>query len=199
MVPVVVKVALSWVGARRLVPLYLGWSRSEVRDLVAASLPFAALATISAVHWRAPGVLVSAFSATEQVAGYGVALQIAGALMMLPVAFSRSSLSTLSRHFGTNPAAYQRAVRRGVEMMMVLGFPVAVLGFPLAAPIVGFITSAEYVVFTTTVLQLFFVAVALGFVTGPVSLALTAAGRERPLALLSLGMLLLNVGPSPPF
>ena len=78
--------------------------------------------------------------------------------------------------------------------MMVLGFPVAVLGFPLAAPIVGFITSAEYVVFTTTVLQLFFVAVALGFVTGPVALALTAAGRERPLALLSLGMLLLNVG-----
>jgi O-antigen/teichoic acid export membrane protein len=192
--PPLQNLVISAVAAHRLVPLRLVPDLAEMRRLLRESLPFTAIIVIAVVYWRADGVLLSLMSDAGQIAGYGIALQLAFSLTVLPQVFSRSAQSTINEGYATDPARFAAAVDSGYRFLLLCAAPVAVLGIPLAGRIVTVVASAGFVAEATPVLRLFFVAVAISFLTGIASDALVAAHEQRFLTTLSALNLLGNLG-----
>jgi O-antigen/teichoic acid export membrane protein len=127
------------------------------------------------------------------VAAYGIALQLAFTLSMLPQVFSRSALATINEGYNKDPERFRRAMDTGYRFLLLLAAPVAVLGFPLSGRLVTAIGSEEFTATTTPVLQLFFVAVAMNFLTSIISDAMIAAHEQRFLTTLSAINLVANI------
>ena len=193
LVPQLVRViGLSW-AARRYVPLRIVFAGKEIISLLRESVPFAAIGLIAVVYWRADAVLLSWLSPSVQVAAYGIAMQLAFTLAVIPQVFSRSAMSTINETFATDRQRFRGAVDQGYRFLLLCSVPIAVLGIPLSGRIITFVGSTEYTATATPVLQWFFVACALGFVTSIVSNALIAGHEQRFLTWLSIINLAANI------
>ncbi|HWE92057.1 MAG TPA: flippase [Pseudonocardiaceae bacterium] len=191
--PPLLRMIISAIAAGRLVRFRPTFAPAETLRLLRESLPFTVIILIAIVYWRADGVLLSMLSSPEQVAAYGLALQLAFSLTLLPQVFSRSALFTINESYVTDQARFRQAVDRGYRFLLLVAAPVAVLGVPLAGRIVHAVGSSSFTPAATPVLRLFFVAVAVSFLTGIVSDALVAARQQRFLSRLSMANLVLNV------
>jgi O-antigen/teichoic acid export membrane protein len=192
--PPLLNLIISVFAARRLVPLRFVLARAETLKLLRESLPFATIIVIAVVYWRADGVLLSLLSNAAQVACYGIALQLAFNLTVLPQVFSRSAQSTINEGYSTDPPRFVAAVDSGYRFLLLCAAPIAVLGIPLAGRIIAVVNSSEFAGQATPVLRLFFVAVAVSFLTGISSSALVAAHEQRFLTTLSAVNLAVNIG-----
>lgn len=191
--PQLIRLVILGVAARRLVPLRLGPVGRRTVALLAESLPFAAIMLIAIVYWRADGVLLSLLADPVQVAAYGIAVQLAFSLAVVPQVFSRSALSTINETFAADPARFRSAVDQGYRFLLLCCAPIAVLGVPLAGRIVTVVGSNAFAGPATTVLRLFFVACALSFLTSIVTDALVAGHQQRFLTTLSAINLVVNI------
>ena len=192
-VPQLVSAVVMTLAARRSVSLRFVFARKETLSLLRESLPFAAISLIAVIYWRADAVLLSLLADPVEVAAYGVALQLAFSLAVIPQMFSRSAMSTINETFTTDRDRFRIAVDQGYRFLLLCSLPIAVLGVPLAGRVVTVVGSREYTASTTPVLQLFFVACALSFVTSIVSNALIASHQQRFLTRLSVINLLANI------
>ena len=191
--PQLVRVVVLLFAARKYIPVRMVVAGREIVSLLRESLPFAAIGLIAVIYWRADAVLLSWLAPAAQVAAYGVAMQLAFNLAVIPQVFSRSAMSTINETFATDRSRFRGAVDQGYRFLLLCSVPIAVLGIPLSARIITFVGSAEYTASTTPVLQWFFVACALSFVTSIVSNALIAGHEQRFLTRLSIANLLANI------
>jgi O-antigen/teichoic acid export membrane protein len=166
---------------------------AESLSLVKESLPLTAMIIVGVLYYRADGLILSVLSDSSQVAVYGLALQIAGNLSVLPQVFAKTSMSTLTER-RSDPVAFESAVRVSYRIMLVFLLPVAVLGWPLAAGAIGLVSTPEFVGPGTLTLQLFLISMGIGFLNPLLSAALFAAGRQGFLLRMALVTLAINVG-----
>jgi O-antigen/teichoic acid export membrane protein len=192
-IPQLVKMIVTGLAANRITPLRPVASLDETTSLVKESIPFTLIMLIGVVYWRVDGVLLSLLSDTRQVAAYGLAVQLAFTLNMLPQVFSRTALSTINEGYATDPARFRRAVASGYRFLLLFGTPVAVLGIPLAGRLITAISSEEFASAATPVLRLFFIAVGVSFLTSIISDAMVAAHQQRYLTTLSAVNLGVNI------
>lgn len=192
--PQLIRMVIVGLSANRITPLRPIFSGPETVSLFKESVPFTLIMLIGVVYWRADGVMLSFLSDTREVAAYGLAIQLAFTLNMLPQVFSRTALSTINEGYATDPERFRRAVASGYRFLLLLAAPVAVLGIPLAERLVTAVSTEEFAAGATPVLRLFFVACAISFLTSIISDAMVAAHQQRFLTTLSLVNLVVNIG-----
>ncbi|HEX3785661.1 MAG TPA: flippase [Pseudonocardiaceae bacterium] len=191
--PQLIRMITLAVAARRIITLRLVRAKAETVRLLKESVPFALIMLIAIVYWRVDGVLLSLLSSSTQVAAYGIALQLAFNLAVIPQVFSRSAMSTINASYATDPERFRGAVDSGYRFLLLCSVPIGVLGIPLAGRILTLVAN-QFTEPATGTLQLFFVACALSFITTIVSNALIAAHEQRFLTRLSAINLVLNIG-----
>lgn len=186
------RMVVSLVAAGRMQRWVTRFDIRQSISLVRESLPLTAMIVVGVLYYRADGLLLSVLSDTSQVALYGLAYQIAGNLSMLPQVFAQTSMSTITER-RADPAAFEATVQVSYRIMLVFLFPVAVLGWPLAAGMIGLVSTPEFVEQGTLTLQLFLIGVGLGFLNPLLSSSLFAAGRQRFLVWMALVTLGTNI------
>nr|WP_083466038.1 flippase [Kibdelosporangium sp. MJ126-NF4] len=191
--PNLIKMVVNGLAAHRLTPIRPGGDVNAILGLVREAIPFTLIMLIAVIYWRVDGVLLSLLSNTREVAAYGIAVQLAFTLNMLPQVFSRTALSTINEGYATDPERFRRAVASGYRFLLLFATPVAVLGIPLAERLVTAVGSDEFAAGATPVLRLFFVACAISFLTSIISDAMVAAHQQRFLTTLSAVNLVVNI------
>ncbi|ALG14090.1 hypothetical protein AOZ06_50945 [Kibdelosporangium phytohabitans] len=191
--PNLLKMVVNGLAAHRLTPMRPIGDLNAILNLVKESIPFTLIMLIAVIYWRVDGVLLSLLSDTREVAAYGIAVQLAFTLNMLPQVFSRTALSTINEGYASDPARFRRAVASGYRFLLLFATPVAVLGIPLAERLVTAVGSDEFASGATPVLRLFFVACAISFLTSIISDAMVAAHQQRFLTTLSAVNLVVNI------
>lgn len=191
--PNLIRLLVLAVAARKLVALKLIRAGQEAGRLLRESVPFALIMLIAIVYWRADGVMLSLLSDSTQVAAYGIAMQLAFNLAVIPQVFSRSAMSTINASYATDRDRFRGAVDSGYRFLLLCSAPIAVLGFPIAGRVLT-VVSDQFTAPATRTLQLFFIACALSFITTIVSNALIAAHEQQFLTRLSTINLIVNIG-----
>lgn len=193
-IPPLVSMIVSLVAANRMERLRPRFEWRLTVSLVRESIPLTLILVVAIFYWRADGLLLSVLSTAAEVGAYGLALAIASNLSMIPQVFAQTSLSTFAERRHRDPEGFNRSVRVAMQIVIAILLPVAVLGPPLAEDIITLLSTSEFAERGTTVLQLFFVAIALGFLNPILSMALFSAGRQQFLLRMALVTLTVNIG-----
>ena len=187
------RVVFTALSARRLETLRPRLDRAASIDLLREGLPFTVILAVGILYWRADGAILSWLSTPTEVGAYGVAYSLAFNLDVISAVFAAATLSTLTRWAGADLERFDQVVRLGYRALMVVAVPIAVLGVPLAEPILRAFSGDAFAESATPVLQLFFVGVAIGFLNQHLTGALVSLHRQQYLLRLSLANLAINV------
>jgi O-antigen/teichoic acid export membrane protein len=193
LIPSLFALVIQGVAASRHISLRPVFSARETRDLLRKSLVQMAIVITAVLYWRVDGVILSLLSNDSEVGVFGLAQTFALNTMVLSAFFLNSTLSTAAALFARDVAAFARFMRRSVEMMYVIGLPVAVIGAMLAGPLIRLIGDEEFVERGGPTLALLFIAVALQFVSDTLSQGLFAAHQQRFLLGVAVGALVFNL------
>lgn len=193
-IPQALRLAIQWWGARRLTEIRWVVDWSGMWRLLKEAFPLTIISIIAVLYWRADGLLLSLLGTSEQVAGYYTALQIAFTLTLISQVFERSVLSTINETFNSDRDRFARAVDQGYRFLLLVGLPIAVIGWPLAHRMADIVGGEDGVgVFAGPPLQFFFIAVAMTFLSAIVSDGLIAAHEQRYLTTMSTINLAINI------
>ena len=188
-----VQLVIQGVAASRHISLRPVFSREETVSLLRESLPQMGVIVIAILYWRADGVILSLVSTHSEVGVYGLAYTVAFNTVVLSTFFLKASLSTATGLFAHDVVAFAAFIRRSVEVMFVLGVPVAIVGSMLAGPVIELLGDRAFVERGAPTLALLFIAVALRFATATFGQALIACHQQQFLFRLSIATLAFNV------
>ncbi|WP_246600166.1 flippase [Skermania piniformis] len=191
--PPAAQLVIQYVAARRIIDVrpILSWSESV--QLLSESASQTLVLIIAIAYWRADGVILSLVSTSEQVGVYGLAYSLAFTVTAVSTFYLSSTLSTTTSLFARDRDAFARFVERGVEAMLFIGVPIAVIGSLLSPHIVELIGSSEFVADGAPTLSLLCVAVAVSFLTSVISQAVFAAHDQAFLLRLNVANLAANI------
>ncbi|GAA4835444.1 hypothetical protein GCM10023201_24970 [Actinomycetospora corticicola] len=193
-IPQALRLVIQWWGARRLTQLSWVVDWPEMWKLLKEAFPLTVISIIAVLYWRADGLLLSILGTSEQIGGYYAALQIAFTLTLISQVFERSVLSTINETYNSDRARFARAVDQGYRFLLLMGFPIAVIGWPLAQRMADLVGGSNGVgAFAGPPLQFFFIAVAMTFLSAIVSDGLIAAHEQRYLTTMSTINLVINI------
>lgn len=193
LVPPLVQLTIQGAAARRHVSLRPVFSTRESIDLLRESLPLMGVAVVGILYWRADGVMLSLLNTHAEVGVYGLAYTVAFNTEALSIFFQKSTLSTATGLYSRDVGAYVAFLRRSVELMSFLAFPVAVVGTLLAGPLIELFGDSAFVSRGAPTLALLLIAASLRFVTGTLGQGLFACHEQRFFFRLSVAALALNV------
>jgi O-antigen/teichoic acid export membrane protein len=191
--PQALRLVIQWWGARRLTHIRWVVDWKQMWGLLREAFPLTVIAIIAVLYWRADGLILSILAPPDQVSGYYTALQVAFTLTLISQVFERSVLSTINETFNTDRPRFARAVDQGYRFLLLVGFPIAVIGWPLAHRMADLVGGQDGVgAFAGPPLQFFFIAVAMTFLSAIVSDGLIAAHEQRYLTTMSTINLVIN-------
>jgi O-antigen/teichoic acid export membrane protein len=193
LIPSLFALVIQGAAASRHISLRPVFSVRETRDLLRKSLVQMAIVITAVLYWRVDGVILSLLSSDSEVGVFGLAQTFALNTMVLSAFFLNSTLSTAAALFARDVAAFAGFLRRSVEIMYVIGLPVAVIGAMLAGPLIRLIGDEEFVARGAPTLALLFIAVAVQFVSDTLSQGLFAAHLQRFLLGVAVGALVFNL------
>ncbi|GAC67483.1 flippase [Gordonia soli] len=191
-IPPLGQLIIKAIAARRLGPLTPLFRGRESLGLLRESLPIALVLVIAVLYWRIDGVLLSVLSNPVEVGHFGLAYSIAFMATMVSELFLASTLSTTTRLFQSDRAAFGVFVRGVFEAMYFVAVPVAVVGAVLAGPLITLLSSDSFSD-GAPVLALLFLAAAITFLNGSASQALFAAHDQHFLLRLNAVTLTINI------
>jgi O-antigen/teichoic acid export membrane protein len=194
LIPLALQLLIQGTAAARHISVRPTFAPREAADLLRESLPLMASLVIAVVYWKADGVILSLLSTQSEVGVYGLATAIAMTTVVVSALFLKSTLSTATELFSRDVAAFAGFLRRSVELMYFVAVPVAVVGVPLAGPLMGFFGDKAFVPRGTPTLALLFLAAALQFVTTTLGQGLVASHQQRFLFQACFAALVVNVG-----
>lgn len=180
-------------SATRLETLRIRFDRSTSLNLLREGVPFTVIIMVGILYWRADGAILSWLSTPDQVGAYGVAYTLAFNLDVISAVFAAATLSTLTRLAANQLERFDEVVRTGYRFLLLCALPIATLGVPLARPLLTAFSGETFVGSATSVLRLFFVGVAIGFLNQHLTNALISLHRQQFLLRLSVGNLLVNL------
>ncbi len=153
-------------------------ARETMVSLTRAGLPFLTTAVFVSVYGQADALLLSKMSTVAAIGWYGLAKRLGGTTMVIPVALTGAMLPTLARLFHEDERAFQAAVRRLFNLMLVSVVPFAVLLVLAPARILSLLHYPASFAPSIPVLMLMGGAVVLWFLSQVAGTALIASDRQ---------------------
>jgi len=124
----------------------LAWQLNARRAaaLAVESLPFSANYIIHSTYLWINAVLLAIFTSATVVGWYGVSSRLVTTLYFLPVIVSTAMLPRLSASFDGQFAALQARARPAVELIIVLGLPIATGAALVGAPLIALVYGSRF-------------------------------------------------------
>ena len=155
-------------------------------DLIALSrqgLPFLTTAVFIAVYGNCDAVLMKQLSSLDAIGWYGLAKRLGGTTLFLPVALTGAMLPALSRAYGEDRAAFEGAVQRMFNFVVICAVPFAAVLIMAPGRIIALVTNnmAGFAP-AAPVLMILGAAIILWFLSQAAATALIASDRHAALS-----------------
>jgi O-antigen/teichoic acid export membrane protein len=137
-------VFLNFQWARSRFKLVWHFDPRRAASLAVESLPFSANYIIHSTYLWINAVLLATLTSATVVGWYGVSIRLLGTLYFLPVIASTALLPRFSASFDGRLDALQIRARPAVELVTVLGIPIAAGGALIGAPMIQLIYGARF-------------------------------------------------------
>jgi O-antigen/teichoic acid export membrane protein len=160
--------------------------------LAVESLPFSANYIIHSAYLWINAVLLAVFTSATVVGWYGVSSRLVTTLYFLPVIVSTALLPRLAASFDGQIAALQARARPAVELITVLGLPIATGAALVGAPLIALVYGSRFSA-SAAVLSILLASVPFCYFNILIWQVLVAAGRQLTWTKVMAGALVLNV------
>ena len=158
-------------------------SWATIRSLARQGMPFLTTAVFVAVYGNCDAVLMSKLSNFEAIGWYGLAKRLAGTTLFLPVALTSAMLPALSRVYQEDRLAFEGAVRRMFNFVLICAVPFAAVLVMAPGQIIGLVTkNAPGFAPSVPVLMIVGATIILWFFSQAVGTALIACDRQTALS-----------------
>jgi O-antigen/teichoic acid export membrane protein len=191
LVAAVVVLALSWYWYHRHFTIDLNPGFREIRSLAVGSLPYWTTGLVLNFYLWIDSLLLSALAPLEAVGWYGLTTRLMGTLLFVPTILSTAYLPRLVRSWKDSPEALGDEARPPLELVLVLGLPVAA-GAALVAPrLISDIYGASYLPAVMVLVPLAF-CVPFIYLNIMANQVLVAAGRQLDWTKVMVGAAIVN-------
>jgi O-antigen/teichoic acid export membrane protein len=170
-----------------------GWQGLELGGLFVRALPFFSVAFFGAVYFRVDVVILSLMRSDAVVGYYGAAYRLFQATYILPKAFLFALFPVFCRLSAREDDALAAAGQKGLDLLLLIGLPLALGICVLADEIVAVLYGSEFAASVPLLRTLSF-GVALMYANGVFVQLLIATERQRKLAVTAGVAALLNIG-----
>lgn len=184
--------AITYVGARRLMPVMLRVDRRLWRAALASSLALGAALFVHTIYFRVDTVLLSVLKTQADVGVYGFAYRFYEVLLVLPTIFTASVLPVVARDFAIPGADLKQALQRSLDFVVLAGLPISVGGIVLAPQLTRFLAGSKFAD-SATPLRILLAGLVFSFVAALIGTLMIAADRQVTGLFLSLSILVINV------
>jgi O-antigen/teichoic acid export membrane protein len=168
-------------------------SRSEIRRLLCASLPFGARALLGIVYFRADVVMLSVLAGFEAAGLYQSAYKVLELAIMLPGALNLALYPVLSALHGGSRDRLRAVFEQQSVYLAAIGLPLAAFLVWLAHPLISLLYGAEYES-TVPILQWLAVAVLLAYLNAPLISVATSSDFQVEVTVRNMVALVVNIG-----
>lgn len=173
-----VLLGLMWRASRRHIgPAVAPQSTADVGAFLAATLPFAGIGFMAAVHVMSDIVILEWARGPEEVAVYRVAALAVTNLPMISFFVVRASYPRIAAKTNDLDAAADE-VSFSVRWMLLLGMPMALGGMLVAEPLIVALVGERYAA-AATIMWWLFPMVPLRFINNAVGSAMLAMDQQR--------------------
>ena len=158
-------------------------SRETLRHLARQGMPFLTTAVFVAIYGNCDALLMSRFSSLDAIGWYGLAKRLGGTTLFLPVALCGAMLPALARVHREDLPAFEGAVRRMFNFVVICAVPFAAVLALAPGQIIALVTHGG-VSFrpASPVLMILGAAIILWFISQAASTALIASDRQGALS-----------------
>jgi O-antigen/teichoic acid export membrane protein len=160
--------------------------------LVKLSLPLAGTLLVNYLYFRLDILLLSWMKTDVAVARYSLAYRVLEGLMVLPSYVMLALFPTIARQ-QDDPGALRKTLGLALAGLEAAALPMAALMAIFASEIIVLLGGSKYST-AAPVLALLALALAISYVSGVFGNTLLALGRQRMTLLLSLPVLVVNLG-----
>jgi len=191
----VVSLSMNLIWFRRMarsVEVSGGWRGVEVPGLFVRALPFFSVAFFGAIYFRADVIIMSLFKSDAIVGYYGAAYRLFQTTYVVPDALLFALFPLFCRLSAQHENALAVAAQKGLDLLLLLGFPLAAGVFVLSDEIVYTLYGADYAD-SVVLLRILAVAIALMYANGVFVQLLVATERQKRLAFTAGVSAVLNV------
>jgi O-antigen/teichoic acid export membrane protein len=130
--------------ASRLMRLRPRFIRSEVRGLLAASLPVALFSLLGILHFRIDTVLLSLLKSLDDVGTYSAAYRFPEQVLFVPALFIAAVYPLLAAYAARDDPQLGHMVNRSLAFLLLIGFPLAAATAMLAPNIVDLVAGSSF-------------------------------------------------------
>ncbi len=158
-------------------------SWATLRALARQGMPFLATAVFISVYGNCDALLLSKMSSLEAIGWYGLAKRLGGAALFIPVALTGAMLPALSRIYHEDRSAFEGAVQRMFNFILICAVPFAAVLVMVPGRIIALVTGREAgFAPAAPVLMILGAAIILWFVSQAAATALIASDRQAALS-----------------
>jgi len=158
-------------------------SWGTIRALARQGMPFLTTAVFVAVYGNCDAVLMKELSSLDAIGWYGLAKRLGGTTLFIPVALTGAMLPALSRVFQEDRPAFEGAVRRMFNFVLICAVPFAAVLVMAPGQIIALVTkNAPGFAPAAPVLMILGATIILWFLSQAVGTALIACDRQAALS-----------------
>jgi O-antigen/teichoic acid export membrane protein len=185
-----------WQGLwlRRVANIEWRLNRGVMTTLVRNAIPFFAFWALGSLYYRLDTILLSKLTSAAVLGWYGAAYRLFDTLVFLPnIVASAILFPILSQLSIKSRTDLQRAMRKGLDLILIVGMPISVGLFTLAEPIIHLIYPEPEFVNAIPALQWLAVGLVMLYVNSILGVTLVSLNEERKLTLLAALALVFNL------
>jgi O-antigen/teichoic acid export membrane protein len=188
----VVALAITYVGAKRLLRITIGVDRRLWRLALSSSFALGAALFVHTIYFRVDTLLLSVLQSQSDVGVYGFAYRFYETLLVLPALFTASVLPVVARDFAIAGADLRRALQRSLDFLVLAGLPLSVGGIVLAPELTRLLAGPKFAD-SAAPLRILLAGLVFSFVAALFGTLLIASNRQVAGLVLSFSVLVLNV------
>jgi len=105
-------------------------------SMIKASLPYLMSGMGLILYSQVDVLIISSLVSTQEVGWYGVAAQLAGTLVFIPVVFTTALFPTLTRAYNNKSDSFSDLIKKSFDLMLLLSIPIGLGICVIADPLV---------------------------------------------------------------
>lgn len=187
--------AMQGLYLRRVAQLELRLDRRVIGTLARNAIPFFAYWVLGSLYYRLDTILLSKLTGAAVLGWYGAAYRLFDTLVFLPsIVASAILFPILSQLSAQSFPALRQAMRKGLDIIIIVGMPISVGLFTLAEPIIQLIYRQPEFVHAVPALQWLAIGLLLLYVNSILGVTVVSLNEERKMTLVAGLAVVLNLG-----
>ena len=177
----------------RTAPVHEGWEGLTLKPLFVKALPFFSVVFLGAIYFRVDVIIMSLVKSSVVVGWYGASYRLFETTNLIPEAFMFAFFPVFCRMAVRGDNSLALATQKALDLLLLIGIPIAVGLFTLATPIVSTLYGAQFLPAAGS-LRLLALATPFLYTNASFVQLLVATDRQKKLAMTAGVAAVVNVG-----